>query len=49
MSFHQKPPICLQEYVDNFFNPIFTSAKNMNITLVLVFDGHSHPHKENTS
>ena len=49
MAFHQQPPVCLQDFVDGYFKPIFQSAKDMDITLVLVFDGHSHPYKEATN
>ena len=49
MAFHQQPPVCLQDFVDGYFNPIFQSSRELDITLVLVFDGHSHPLKQRTN
>ena len=37
MAFHQQPAVCLQDFVNMYFNPILKSAYEMNITLVFFF------------
>ena len=48
-AFHRKPEICLQVYIDDYFDRILRSLQGCNITPIFVFDGKKHPLKEETN
>ena len=38
-AFHRKPEICLQVYIDDYFDRILRSLQGCDITPIFVFDG----------
>ena len=49
IAMYQEPHVCIQEFVDDYFNSILEAFKDGNTEVILVFDGRSHCHKEHTN
>ena len=48
-AFHQQPPVCLQLFIDDHFDRMLKSYKDLNLIPVFVFDGRRHPLMANTN
>lgn len=48
-AFHQIPPVCLQGFVDEYFDDLLKSFRAVNLTPIFVFDGRKHPLKGSTN